>query len=79
MASFKELTLPDGEKIVVNMEEIRTMQRYGNSPETRIAFAHDHGVTERRHDEAAAPSSMRETIRNCQILQPRRPRSSFGG
>jgi hypothetical protein len=44
MASFKELTLPDGEKIVVNMEEIRTMQRYNNSPETRIAFAHDHGV-----------------------------------
>ena len=41
MASFKELTLPDGEKIVVNMEKIRTMQRYCNSPETRIAFAHE--------------------------------------
>jgi hypothetical protein len=43
MAQFKEATLLTGEKITLNMEEIRVMQRFPTST-TMIHFAADHHV-----------------------------------
>ena len=43
MAQFKEATLLNGDKIIVNIEEIRVMQRFPTNT-TTIHFAADHGV-----------------------------------
>ena len=55
MAQFKETTLLNGDKIIVNIEEIRVMQRFPTNT-TTIHFAADHGVqisetTQRPDDE----------------------------
>jgi uncharacterized protein YlzI (FlbEa/FlbD family) len=42
MAQFKEATLANGEKIIVNIELIRTMQRFPDT--TTIEFGDDHAV-----------------------------------
>jgi uncharacterized protein YlzI (FlbEa/FlbD family) len=42
MAHFKEVTLTHGEKTVVNMDEVRTMERFPDG--TTIAFAADHSI-----------------------------------
>jgi hypothetical protein len=42
MAEFKEVTLVGGEKMTINMDEIRTMQRIGGS--TTVYFDHTHVV-----------------------------------
>ena len=44
MAQFKEVTLLNGDKFFVNVEEIRTMQRSPSTDTTTIHFAADHGV-----------------------------------
>jgi hypothetical protein len=40
MAEFKEVTLVGGEKITINMDEVRTMQRVGGL--TTVNFDHTH-------------------------------------
>jgi hypothetical protein len=40
MAEFKEVTLVGGEKITINMDEVRTMQRVGGA--TTVNFDHTH-------------------------------------
>ena len=50
MAQFKEATLANGDKIVVNMEEIRTMQRFPHSTTIQIAFDHAIQIMETPND-----------------------------
>ena len=42
MAQFKEMTLVGGDKITINMDEIRTMQRVPDG--TTIRFDKDHFI-----------------------------------
>jgi hypothetical protein len=42
MAEFKEVTLVGGEKMTINMDEVRTMQRIGGS--TTLLFDHTHMI-----------------------------------
>jgi len=43
MAHFKEVTLVGGdEKVTINLEKVKAMQRFG--AETRIHFAKDHAI-----------------------------------
>jgi hypothetical protein len=43
MAQFKEVTLNSGEKVMININEIRFIQRV-SPEETMISFAKDHGL-----------------------------------
>jgi hypothetical protein len=64
MAQFKEATLTTGEKIIVNVDEIRLMHWIQDA--TTIRFAKDHGVQIKETPEHLMMSS---TLRNT----PRRP------
>jgi hypothetical protein len=60
MAQFKEATLANGDKITVNMEEIRTMQRFPHHA-TTIQFANDHAI---QIKETPNDLMMSEALRN---------------
>jgi uncharacterized protein YlzI (FlbEa/FlbD family) len=60
MAQFKEVTLTDGEKITINMDEIRTMQRFPDAT-TTIFFAKDHAI----QVEETPDDIVSNTIRNA--------------
>jgi hypothetical protein len=62
MAQFKEATLASGDKIIVNMDEIRTMRRLPQT--TKIEFAKDHHI-----DITDTPDDlmMRKALRNVEF------------
>ena len=75
MAQFKEATLTTGEKIIVNVDEIRMMHWIQDA--TTIRFAKDHGVQIRETPEhlmmskTVAPTPRRSAGRNSGSLAPR--------
>jgi hypothetical protein len=59
MAQFKEATLTTGDKIIVNMDEIRLMHWIQGA--TTIRFAKDHGI---QISETPEHLMMGKTLRN---------------
>nr|HEV8008707.1 hypothetical protein [Bradyrhizobium sp.] len=71
MAWFKELTLDSGEKAIINLDEVKAMQRFGT--ETRISFAKDYAFNVRETPAEIVAESRDAGLTPSEIVALREP------